>query len=151
MDLKAIVRINNNGKVNELSFYDWLYYEKDGEKASYPEAQIDHLEFTDFDGTKRVFVSSRYTEIKNARGLWEILYSGKITWYREYYPIVVNGGQQLATRDFYVKNGVAPVFAGRPKKRLQELTADQPSLLPKIKSIKKDADILEILKIYNES
>lgn len=149
-DLKAIAKLQQDGTVDELSFYDWIYYLKDGAKESYQESQIDHLEFIDFDGKKRVFVSSRYTDIKNARGLWEILSAGKITWYREYFPVVISGSRVCKTRDFFVKTGEEPVFANRPKKKLLALTNDRPDLTSRIKSLKKDADVMEILKIYNQ-
>lgn len=150
LDLQAIVQKDLDGTIDELSFYDFLHYMKDGKKASYFESQIEHLEFIDFDGKKRMFVSSRYTNIKNARGLWEILCAGKITWYREYFPVVMAAGARtIGSRDFFAKEGKEPVSGARRKKKLLLLTSDQPGLISGIKSSKSDADILEILKIYN--
>ncbi len=151
IDLQAIVLKDHDGTLDELSFYDFIRYMKDGKKAFYYESQINHLEFTDFDGKKRLFVSSRYTDIKNARGLWEILYAGKITWYREYYPVgyMNGGGRTTGSRDFFAKEGQEPVSGTRRKKRLLQLTADKPGLTAQIKALKTDADVLEILKAYN--
>lgn len=147
LNLKVLVKKSFDGTVDEYSFNDFLYYHKDGEKVSFPIGQIEHLEFTDFDGKKRIFISSRYTGIKNARGLWEIMYLGRITWYREFYYKYPHG---MSRRDFFVKQNEEPVFYGfKGKKKLMALTIDQPELVAKIKAIKTDEDLLQILKLYN--
>lgn len=154
VEVKVIVRRTMEGALDELSFYNVVKYEKDGKKDSYPEARIDYMEFIDYD-KKRIYVTSRKTDIKNARGLWEVKYKGKLTWYREYYPTLfplyyrLLHGTNYGTRDFFVREGEMPVNAKQRKITLLQLTSDRPDLVSRIRAIKTEHDALQIFRLYD--
>lgn len=119
--------------------------------------EIDYIEFTDFKGEKRVFVTQNHKGPLNKLDTFNIyffeeLFVGKISWYRRHSRGGVYGNY-LEIHDYFLKEGkLKPDFVSlfkTHKKILVKLMKDMPDLEMKIDSLKGDTNILEILEIYN--
>jgi len=135
--------------IDELSFKGALFIFINEEKQKVKEEDVDCLVFVDLKGKRREFVSDRFINFLDMGGiLLEKMYVGKISWYRDYtYQINAHNPYQHA--DYFINSrSVSPGV--NPKRELKFRTTDMPELLPKIKKIKTDEDILAILKQYNE-
>jgi hypothetical protein len=139
------VKIVNNDKKDFLN-EDWI-------KAK----NINFLKFTDYSGKIRVFVTRNYDKrIKIIDSvnyqLYEILFDGKISWYRTFSNHPVD--QSKSYVDFFVKQGkrkatIVNIFTTYQRKLLK-LTMERPDLIPEIEKCKSEQDIIEILEQYNE-
>lgn len=145
-----------NKTIDPLSLHGIINLNKGKKKkGKIKEADIRHIEFKDFLGNDRVFVSNLEEpslDIKN--NLFEQKFKGKISWYVNYYPVVIDGNTYVESNDFFVKDGKAiktKVFSGSYKKYLTELVDNDPKISEMIDEIRYDEnDILEVLKTYNE-
>ena len=101
--------------------------------------------FTDLTGKDRIFLS-------NKKLLTEVMFVGKkIKWYRDLSSHPYDGSVQFA--DYFVddknqtyKTGLFSSF----NKKLLEATASKPELAQKIEKARTDADVIEILKEYEQ-
>lgn len=121
------------------------------------EKDIYYISLIDFKGKHWEFTSiERAAELKqidsvNAR-LYEIVFDGKIRWYRLWE--MDHYGHIAGATSYLFKDNMEPVsltLFSNKKKKLRKLTEDMPELEPQIKAIKENADILEIVEIYNNA
>ena len=119
--------------------------------------EIDYIEFTDFKGEKRIFVTQNHKGPLKKLDTFNIyffeeLFVGKISWYRMHSRGGIYGNY-LETHDCFLKEGKRkPDFVSlfkTHKKILIKLMKDMPDLEMKIDTLKDDKNILEILEIYN--
>lgn len=148
--------------VNEPSFLNTVKIVNEDDKGLLKEdwikaKNINFLKFTDYSGKNRVFVTRNYDKrIKIIDSvnyhLFEILFDGKISWYRTYWNH--NADRSKLSKDFFVKQGerkasIVDMFTTH-KKKLLKLTMERPDLIPEIEKCKYEQDIFEILELYNE-
>jgi hypothetical protein len=148
--------------VNEPSFLNTVKIVNEEDEGLLKEdwikaKKIDFLKFTDYNGKNRVFVTQNYDKkIKIIDSvnyhLFEILFDGKISWYRTYWNHNADGSK--LSKDFFVKQGerkaVSVNLFTTHIRKLLKLTMDRPDLIPKIEKCENDHDIIEILELYNE-
>jgi hypothetical protein len=131
--------------IDELSLKGTLVVYINGEKQDIKESQIDYLSFTDPKGKFREFVCDNYTgKLKSQGVLFEKMYVGKISWYRDYQII----NYVTAPIDYFVSYKSASL-GNNNKRSLIFRTQDRPDLKKKIKKMKTEEDIMEILKLYD--
>lgn len=149
IQLEVSVYWPKNVVVNVLSFKGTLKIYIDGEKEKLKEGEVDYLVFTDPLGKTREFVSDNYTgRLKMDRVMFERMYVGKISWYRDYYVSPGTTNPSCVTDYFVNERSASPGVNCR--KELILRTKDMPELKAKIKKIKTDDDILAILILYNQ-
>ena len=118
---------------------------------------IDYISLIDFQGNQREFISSEASpELKQInpvkKRLFEIITTGKISWYRSYYPDPIS--YQANARDYLIKENIDPVHLSpfsNQKKKLLMLTEDMPELESSIQAYETYDDLLNIINIYNEN
>lgn len=111
-----------------------------------------YLGFTDKKGDKRVF--QQIPKLDRPRKLFEVMETGKISWYRRYFYYKADAWDSNYTHeDFFVKGDqiINIPVKGRYKKKLRELIADKPEIAREVNRIVSDIDIKEILRKYNEN
>lgn len=119
--------------------------------------EIDYLEFVDFKGEKRKFVTRHESGPLSKmdplnKSLFEELFVGEIGWYRQY-SINVYDHSTHESDYFIKKDKKKPIFIHlftSHKKQLLKLTKDMPKLEPMILEMNNHNDILEVLKSYND-
>jgi len=163
LKVKVIIEMNRIelDAVNEVSFTrtvkivnenDTYHFKEDWIKAK----KIDLLKFTDFKGKERFFVTRNYAKEINKIDdfnylLYEQLYTGKISWYRNHWTELTT--DRRISRDYFIKEDLKkpiPILFTTHEKQLLKLTKDRPDLTSKIIRIETDEDILEILELYNK-
>ncbi len=134
--------------IDELSWKGTLVFMIDGEKQKIKEEDIDYLVFKDLQGNVRELVSEKYTgKIIRPGVLYEKMYVGKISWYRDYF--LSTGTYTTQPIDYFVtERSVSPGV--NLKRELKFRTTDMPELKRKINRIKTDNDILSILIQYDQ-
>lgn len=134
--------------IEELTFDGAFFIVINGEKEKIKDEDVDYMVFKDLKGKTREFVTDRSIRFFDKGGiLVEKMYVGKISWYRDYFQIP--GPKPFQKANYFV-NSISVSPGVNPKRDLKFRTTDMPELLPKIKKIKTDEDILAILKQYNE-
>lgn len=135
--------------LNELSLNEKLTkINATGKTEKVRATTVKSLLFTDFKNNER-----RFENILPGRSrLYEVIYDGKIKWYRDYYPHGYDGSVQMT--DIFVNEEGKRENVGlfnSMKKKLAIITAAQPSLAPDIEQMKVDREgVLSILKKYEE-
>ena len=126
-----------------------------GNKNVISEFDIDYMEVTDPQNVIRKFTSSTSLHLaKNDFGLIEIVYHGKISWYRDYFYVGLVG-YKMNKVDFLIdkKDGKltneSGFFNPSIKNNLKEKLKDYPELLASIDKSKKDEDLIKVLELYN--
>ena len=124
--------------------------DEDIKDVKYLSSDIQKIEFTDLKGQPRIFIND-----PKYNGKVEILYDGKIKWYRTFYRNGYDHSTQLV--DSFQKEGQKRVTLNifkNNKKLLKELFADKPELIPEIDLINynrlKKEDLIKILRKYDE-
>ncbi len=113
-------------------------------------SDIESIEFTDLKNNQRTF-----KRLPDYKTLVEILYNGKILWYRVYYTNMYDGSTQQS--DFMKKGNDKEIALGmfsNRRKKLKSLMSDRAELEPMIEKINydklKEEEVIELLKKYDE-
>jgi hypothetical protein len=123
------------------------FIKESGEKVKFKDEQVSTLEFTDLKGQKRTFVS------KNHIRLLEVLYDGKLKWYRDYFTTDVYQSNQSQYDLIFDENGkeFKITMFNSMKNKLKEVVKDDPELSEIIKNSKmEDDNVLKILQLYDK-
>ncbi|AZA90194.1 Uncharacterised protein [Chryseobacterium nakagawai] len=126
-----------------------------GNKTVISEFDIDYMEVTDPQNVVRKFTSSTSLRLtKYDFGLIEILFQGKLSWYRDYFYIGLTGYKMNKT-DFLINKADGKVinesgfFNPGIKNNLKEKLQDHQDLVRLVDKSKKDEDIIKVLELYN--
>lgn len=126
-----------------------------GNKTVISEFDIDYMEVIDPQNVVRRFASSTSLHLaKNDFGLIEILYQGKMSWYRDYFYVGMVG-YKMNKVDFLIDKedgkliNESGFFSPSIKNSLKEKLKDYPELLVGVDKSKKDEDLIKVLERYN--
>lgn len=133
--------------INKLSFVDSI-----GKKTNIKDAEIDFIEITDFDGSKKKFVNSeRFPVLKSKKDLLLVLFEGvKTGYYVDFFIANIYGNVNAVEYIINGNNAISSnLFSGRDKK-LKELFAKHPDLIAKIDELKTREDMIHLLEEYDK-
>ena len=126
-----------------------------GNKTKMSETDIDYMEITDLQNVKRKFTSSNKLHLTKDFGVIEIMYKGKISWYRDYfYEGFVT--HKMNKSDFFIDEkdgkltGESGFFTPGIKNNLKEKLKAYPDLVALIDKSRKDEDLLKVLDLYDK-
>lgn len=122
-------------------------YDRAGKKHSVSHQLVQKMVLKDYEGKERTFIKRDAEDAS----LYEVVYDGKIKWFKEYYPHSYDASVQVTNH--FVNEENATVQVGNfnsMKKKLKELTASKPELSVEIEKLSnpKEEDIIAVLKAY---
>lgn len=143
--IKATISIIESDRLNELSIDTRVVAIDNDEKVRYKAEEIDTMKFVDYNYNYRIFVGI-------GKGLRELLFDGKIKWYRIY----SQGSDYMINSTDYMYNTELnqSFFLGafnNRRKKFREMTILRPDLLPFIDEMSiEDKYILQLLDKYED-
>lgn len=144
--------ILSRNKFNPMVFENGLKVGERRQEVTLRSKDIFYIEFVDKDMNTRVF--RQVPELNLAGKLFEVMATGKVSWYRTYFSYKSDAwDSSYAYDDYFIKYGKitkVPV-KGKYKKKLRALLAEKPELVIEVDRIINDTDIKEILEKYNKN
>lgn len=142
--IKVGTLLFDSNKIDELSINKKITSISNGEKIKFKAEVIKSMRFIDLNSRERFF------EI-NGEELVELLYKGKISWFRRYYSDAYGS---LSASNYFVnkelKQGINLGMIGR-RKNLLEITKTRPDLIPFVNNMEiNDEQILILLKKFDK-
>lgn len=142
--IKVSTRLFNSNTIDELSINKKITSISNGEKIKFRADVIKTVRFIDLNSKERFF------EI-NGEELVELMYKGKICWFRRYYPDAYGN---LSASNYFVnkelKQGISLGMISR-RNNLLEITKTRPDLIPFVKNMEiNDEQILILLKKFDK-
>lgn len=149
--LRVITNIFWPNLLNELSVNQRIVViDSLNKKRIIKAIDIKKMSFVDFKQKERTFIGVFWG--KYDKTLKELLYDGKIKWYREYNSNAYDGS--IMTTDIMLdeKNEIVRIgLLNSKKNKLKEITKSKPELIESIENTKlTDDNVLMILKKYDE-
>ncbi|CAA7387396.1 hypothetical protein [Chryseobacterium fistulae] len=148
------VGIDSNKGFSPITYIHNMYVlNSSGDKIKIAEDSIQYMQITDLKNVKRRFISSASILSKDI-GLLEIMYKGKISWYRNNYykgPIYT---AKISKRDFLLDHKSKTIteigfMSPGVRDQLKEIFSMYPDLTSMVDSMVVDTDLLKILRLYD--
>lgn len=150
--VKVWLHLFNKEQINELSFNRRTWFLQGDKFIKIRTKNILSLEFTDFQGKHRFFISDKMLSNFPDKGLlFERIVDGRLSWYKRYSQNSYDFS--MVVIDNFFLEGEEPIVLGafrNTKKNLKELTSDFPELAEDIDDYKTDDDILNIINRFNQ-
>lgn len=143
--IKTKTNIFDSDRLDEISIVTRVVAINNKEKVRYKAKEIDSMKFVDYNYNYRVFFG-------DGKGLQEVLYDGKIKWYRMYWR---DTNYSTHTADYMYNTELKQLFNlslfNNRRKKFREMTILRPDLLPFIDEMSiEDKYILQLLNKYED-
>ena len=143
--IKVNIAFNRTDKLSEISLNKKVTAIIAEEKVKYEAVEIKSLRFVDFFFRERKFVL-------NGKELVEVMFDGKIKWYRNYYKgydDVVRSRNLFVSKD---SNHIVDLgLFNKTRNILKDMTSSRPDLIPFIESMDvDDRNVIKLLKQFEE-
>lgn len=141
----------SSNKFNPVIFEQGIKVGERRQETTLRDKDIFYIEFIDKSSNKRVF--RQIPELNMGGKLFEVMTTGKISWYRRYFNYKADAwDQNIAFDDYFVKGKevVKIPVKGKYKRKLKSLVSDKPELAQEVERMINDTDIREILEKYNK-
>ncbi|WP_426791455.1 hypothetical protein [Sphingobacterium sp. WOUb80] len=147
--IKAVKGVINNSLDERSINKSVAIYDYQGKEDYLSYTLIRQLTFTDYEGKKRIFVNKG----DQFDSLLEIMYAGRIKWFREFYESPYNSFRNYY--DIFVKESGEEIndkVAIKLKNKLIKATAEKPVLKEKIEQTNKldDQTVIALLKEFEQ-